>query len=293
MSAALSELGVTEFLTLARVGFLPRGLCIGSCVFAAGSQYDWQVRTAEIQTLSHAMRSARHLAIQRMRAQAHQLGAEGVVDVRLEVEHHVWRGARQVAKCIAVGTAVVFDERHAPQKLRGAPSLRLKNGQPFDSDLSGGDFVLLLTAGYRPVTVAMGNCVYGIDPRVLRAYRDKDAEIGPVSKAFFDAREVAMERLQQDLFKHWPRGTPDCPVGIVGMTVDEAVYGGAGASGPPIVEFTALGTAIAPLAPNDPRRATRDARPRAARRRRPPRPDPPPACACAGLRDDARCASRD
>lgn len=262
MTAALSELGVTEFITLARVGFLPRGLVIGSCVFAAGSQYDWAVATAEITTLSHAMRQARLLAIKRMRAQAAQLGAEGVVDVRLEVEHHVWRGARQVAKCVAVGTAVQFDPRHAPERIRNSPSLRLQNGQPFDSDLSGAEFVTLLTAGYRPVTVAMGNCVYGIDPRVLRAYRDKDAEIEPVTRAFFDARELAMERLQQDLFQHWPRGTPDCPVGIVGMTVDEAVYGGAGASGPPIVEFTALGTAIAPLHPQDPRRAPTPPRPK-------------------------------
>ena len=38
------------------------------------------------------------------------------------------------------------------------------------------------------------------------------------------------------------------------MTVSEATYGGSGASGPPIVEFTALGTAIAPLADDDPRR---------------------------------------
>jgi len=38
------------------------------------------------------------------------------------------------------------------------------------------------------------------------------------------------------------------------MTVREATYGESGPSGPPIVEFTALGTAIAPLAANDPRR---------------------------------------
>ena len=62
MTAALSELGVTEFLTLARVGFLPRGLVIGSCVFSAGTQYDWSVRTAEIQTLSKAMQDARENA---------------------------------------------------------------------------------------------------------------------------------------------------------------------------------------------------------------------------------------
>ena len=255
MTAALSELGVTEFLTLGRAGFLPCGLVTGSCVFSAGSQYDWTVRTGEIKNLSQAMRSARHLAIERMRDQAIQMSADGVVDVRLEVEHHLWRGARQVAKCIAVGTAVTFDRRHAPHALTNAPSPRLANGAPFDSDLSGADFVTLLSAGYRPVTVAMGNCVYGLDPRTLRDYRGKDDEIREFTTAFFDARELAMERLQHDLFQGWPRGTPDCPTGIVGMTVSEATYGGSGASGPPIVEFTALGTAIAPLADDDPRRS--------------------------------------
>src|SRR4029077_21268111 len=104
----------------------------------------------------------------RMRAQATELGAEGVVDVRLEVEHHLWRGSRQVAKCVAVGTGVVSDRNHARKSLRSPPSLKLQNGAPFDSDLSGGDFVTLLTAGYRPITVAMGNCVYRLDPRVRR-----------------------------------------------------------------------------------------------------------------------------
>ncbi|MEP6859122.1 MAG: heavy metal-binding domain-containing protein [Deltaproteobacteria bacterium] len=254
MPVALSELGVTEFLTLARAGFLPCGLVTGSCVYSAGSQYEWRVHTGEIQTLSKALRTARMTAITRMREQANELGADGVVDVRLEVEHHLWRGARQVAKCIAVGTAVTFDREHAPHALERAPSLRLASGHPFDSDLSGSDFVTLLAAGFRPVTVAMGNCVYGLDPRTLRTYRGKDDEIREYTTAFFDARELAMERLQEDLFKHYPRATADCPTGIVGMTVREEVYGGSGASGPPIVEFTALGTAIAPLAQDDPRR---------------------------------------
>jgi uncharacterized protein YbjQ (UPF0145 family) len=255
MSAALSELSVTEFLAFARIGWKPRGLVVGSCVYSAGSQYDWSVQTGEIVRLSQAMRKARHEAIGRMREQARQLGADGVVAVRLEVEHHLWRGGRQVAKCVAVGTAVAFDpvsEGHP--ELQGAPSLRLANGAPFDSDLTAPDFVTLLAAGYRPITVAMGNCVYGLDPRELRAYRGKDDEISVYTRAFFDARESAMDRLQQDLFKEWPKGGPDTPTGIVGMTVSESTYGGQSSSGPPIVEFTALGTAIAPLAADDPRR---------------------------------------
>src|SRR5207248_10795667 len=107
----------------------------------AGSQYEWNVGAGEIERRSSAMREARHSAIKRMRKQAAELHADGVVAVRLEVEHHLWRGGRQVAKCIAVGTAVAFDATLVPAELAHAPSLRLSNGSPFDSDLSAPDFL--------------------------------------------------------------------------------------------------------------------------------------------------------
>jgi uncharacterized protein YbjQ (UPF0145 family) len=256
---ALSELSVTEFVTLSRAGFFPHGLCIGSCIYEAGNQYDWMVQTGEVVQLSNALRQARGLAIDRMRRQAQELGAEGVVEVRIQVEHDVWRGARQVAKFVAMGTAVGFDERYARKDHHGGPSLGLANGMPFTSDLTAPDFVKLLRGGYRPVTVAMGAVVYGLDPRHLRDYRTRDAEVSEYTQAFFDARETAMDRLQQDLFKHFPEGTPDHPAGIVGVSVSEAVYGGGQSA--PIVEFTAIGTAVAELAPNDPRRGPAHARP--------------------------------
>ncbi|HTR52029.1 MAG TPA: heavy metal-binding domain-containing protein [Kofleriaceae bacterium] len=262
MTAALSELSVTEFVTLARLGFYPRGLVIGSCMYSAGSQYDWAVATGEIQRLSHAMQRTRELAVARMRAQAVALEADGVVDVRLEVEHHLWRGARQVAKCIAIGTAVAFDPRRAPEALRHAPSLRLADGSPFDSDLSTADFVTLLEAGYRPVHVATGSCVYGLDPRILREFRGQDSEITTYTQAFFDARESAMQRMQDALYQKWNLAGPRGPAGIVGMTVTESVYGGGAAAGPPIVEFTAIGTAMALLEHGDPRRAAQLPKPK-------------------------------
>ncbi len=262
MTPALSDLSATEFVTLARVGFHPCGLVIGSAVFSAGTPYDWVVSTGEIQQLSYAMREARHLAIADLREQAHALHADGVVQVRMEVSHHLWRGGRQVVECTVLGTAVLFDRDHCPEAIKTAPALHRSDGSPFDSDLSAADFATLLAAGYRPVTVAMGNCVYGLDPRALRAFRGQDTEITPYTQAFFDARELAMDRLQHDLFKAWPEGSPDAPEGIVGMTVREATYGEQGPAGPPIVEFTALGTAIAPLAPDDPRRGMMMPKPR-------------------------------
>jgi uncharacterized protein YbjQ (UPF0145 family) len=256
---ALSELSVTEFITLSRAGYFPHGLVIGSCIYEAGNQYDWTVATSEVVPLSKALRQAREIAISRMRRQAKDLGADGVVEVRIEVEHDVWRGARQVAKFVAMGTAIGFDEAYAHPDHRGGASLQLRNGMPFTSDLTAPDFVKLLRGGYRPVELAMGACVYGLDPRHLRDYRDKDDEVEEYTQAFFDARETAMDRLQQDLFKHHPEGTPDAPVGIVGMTVSETVYGGG--RNAPIVEFTALGTAVAELPEGDPRRGPAHARP--------------------------------
>jgi uncharacterized protein YbjQ (UPF0145 family) len=262
VNAALSELSVTEFVTLLRVGFHPMGLVIGSSVHSAGTPYDWVVATGEIQQLSHAMREARRLAIEDLRQQAKALGADGVVQVRMDVSHHLWRGGHQVVEATVVGTAVAFDRDHAPAAIKDAPNLHRADGTPFDSDLGAADFVKLLAAGYRPVTVAMGVAVFGLDPRTLREQRGQDTEIKPYTQAFFDARELAMDRLQHDLFSELPRGSPDAPEGIVGMTVRESAYGSEGPSGPPIVEFTAWGTAIAPLRQDDPRRATLMPKPR-------------------------------
>ena len=261
----LSDLSVTEFLTLSRLGFLPRGLVIGSSVFDAGVQNAWTVGTFEVTALSHAMRAARALSIGRMVSQATALSAEGVVGVRLHVEHHRWRGGHQVAKFVAMGTAVAVDRAHAPDELKAAPSLHLASGSPFTSDLSGQDFVALLRAGFRPIAIATGTCVYQLDPHEVRRYEGYNAEMGMYTQAFFDARESAMARLQADLFREWPPGHADAPTGIVGMTVKENVYGGGRGrayQGPPVIEFNAIGTAIAPLSANDARRAKEKPRPR-------------------------------
>jgi hypothetical protein len=50
----------------------------------------------------------------------------------------------------------------------------------------------------------------------MARYRGYNAEVSEYTAAFFDARETAMARLQNDLFAWWPAGHPDAPVGIVG-----------------------------------------------------------------------------
>jgi uncharacterized protein YbjQ (UPF0145 family) len=258
-SLALSDLSVTEFLTLSRMGFLPHGLVVGSAICDAGwSNLSGQTR--EVTSLSQAMRAARALAVHRMRDQAAKLKAEGVVGVRLLVEHHKWRGGHQLAKILALGTAVAFDASHAPQDLRGAPTLHMADGRPFTSALSGQDFVTLLRAGYRPVSISVGCCVYELNGYGVWPYAQagRNDEIVEFTQALFDARELAMERMTQDLFAefglpgaHAAAGHPDAPVGVVGMKVGEEAHAGV----QNVIEYTAIGTAVAHVRDGDPRKA--------------------------------------
>ena len=256
---ALSDLSVTEFLTLSRIGFLPHGLVVGSAIYDAGwSNLSGQTR--EVASLSNAMRAARNIAVKRMRDQAAKLQAEGVVGVRLLVEHHRWRGGHQVVKLIALGTAVAFDHAHAPADLRGAPTLHMADGRPFTSALSGQDFVTLLRAGYRPVSICVGSCVYELNGYGVWPYAQagRNDEIAEYTQALFDAREVAMERMTKDLFAefglpgaHAAAGHPDAPVGVVGMKVSEQAHAGVAN----VIEYTAIGTAVAHVKEGDPRKA--------------------------------------
>jgi uncharacterized protein YbjQ (UPF0145 family) len=250
---ALSDLSVTEFLALARMGFLPHGLVIGCAIWDAGqasARWSTQGRTVDGIAIATAMRNARQAALARMWDQARALGAEGVVGVRLEHEHHIWHGGHNVAKILAVGTAIGFDKSHAPHEFANAPSLMVAGG-PFTSDLTGQDFVALLRSGYRPIALATGNALYAIDPSYATRYwmSSQNVEMTEYTQAFFDAREEAMDRLVTDLFRMFPPGHPDAPVGIVGMEIEEQVHGGKTG----FVEFSAVGTAIAPLHPDDPR----------------------------------------
>src|ERR1019366_955611 len=63
-AVALSDLSVTEFLTLSRMGFLPRGLVIGSAVWDSGAPamfaaFSQSARDSNAQSVAESLRSAR------------------------------------------------------------------------------------------------------------------------------------------------------------------------------------------------------------------------------------------
>jgi uncharacterized protein YbjQ (UPF0145 family) len=222
-----SDLSVNEFLLVKQAGFEPLGLVLGSSIYHIGLQLRRWTKNQELDVLTQAMYHARELAMTRMEEEADQLGADGIVGVRLEVGRHEWGG--ELAEFIAIGTAV----KHRDGELHRAP-----NGRPFTSDLSGQDFWTLLSAGYRPVGLVLGNCVYHVAHQNVGTWVSRvgrNIEMPNYTQALYDARELAMERMQAEAESAEAEG-------IVGVDLHERTHGW----GSHVIEFVAIGTAIVP-----------------------------------------------
>jgi len=220
-----SDLSVNEFLLITEAGFDPVGLVVGSSIFHIGIQVAGPTQSRELDTLSQAMYSARHLAMTRMEEEADQLDADGIVGVRLDIGRYEW--GPSMAEFIAIGTAV---------KHRGGELHRAPNGRPFQSDLSGQEFWTLLRTGHRPVGMVMGSCVFHVGRRgPLRtiAQTGRNVELPNYTQALYEARELAMQRMQSEAQELAAEG-------IVGVSLSERSHGW----GSHVIEFFALGTAI-------------------------------------------------
>lgn len=227
-----SDLSVNEFLLVKEAGFHPLGLVLGSSIYHVGMQVGRWSRNQELTTLSQAMYHARELAMTRMEAEANVLGADGIVGVRLDVEFKEW--GNDVAEFIAVGTAVKADPGHP----LGSVWRNSKN-QPFTSDLSGQDFWTLLQSGHAPLGMVMGSCVYHIAHRGLGnviSNVGQNVELPQYTQALYEARELAMERMQTEAEQLSAEG-------IVGVQLHQRNH----TWGSHTTEFFAIGTAVKPI----------------------------------------------
>jgi uncharacterized protein YbjQ (UPF0145 family) len=223
-----SDLSVNEFLLVREAGFRPLGLVLGSSIYHIGVQTSNWGRNQELTVLSQAMYHARELAMSRMEAEAHALGADGIVGVRLHVKAQEWGDG--ISEFIAVGTAVLSEH---------GGEWKDNRGRPFTSDLSGQDFWTLLQSGYAPVGMVMGTCVYHVAHRSLgQMFRNigQNVEIPQFTQALYDARELAMGRMQAEAAALNAEG-------IVGVALTEHNH----VWGQHATEFYAIGTAVRPL----------------------------------------------
>jgi uncharacterized protein YbjQ (UPF0145 family) len=230
-----SDLSVNEFLLVREAGFRPVGLVFGSSIYHVGLQVGRWSQNQELGTLTQAMYHARELAMSRMEAEAAVLGADGIVGVRLDIEFKEFGG--ELAEFIAVGTAVVADEAH--QTTPDGFAWRNVHGQPFTSDLSGQDFWTLIQAGYAPLGMVMGSCVYHIAHQKMgQSLRNigQNVEVPVYTEALYDARELAMSRMQAEAEALKAEG-------IVGVQLQSFGHGWGGHT----TEFFAIGTAVRPV----------------------------------------------
>lgn len=224
-----SDLSVNEFLMVREAGFEPLGLVVGSCIYHVGIQYGSWGQNQELNVISQAMYQARELAMTRMEQEALALMADGVVGVRLEVKRLGWDS--DILEFMAIGTAISHSAGH--------PGFKGPKGMPFTSDLSGQDFWMLLRAGHRPLAMVMGSCVYHVAHQgVFKSMGNvgRNVEITQFTQAMYDARELAMERMQNEAKEAGADG-------VVGVQLHEGSHNWQ----PHVIEFFAVGTAVKPI----------------------------------------------
>jgi uncharacterized protein YbjQ (UPF0145 family) len=308
------DLSINELLLVREAGFEPLGLVMGTSIYQILPNIP-RIPSGqpgiELYDMTRALYHARELAMSRMEQEADELGADGIVGVRLVVnldgdpqriawkQYRTWQSwahsvgyprsvtnlgnkwftrwqklaliqwqrycqqmgwawqpppwaappeqasyalGRNVAEFLAIGTAI---------KHTGGAGESFKNsrGKPFQSDLSGQELWTLVKAGYRPVGFVMGNCVYYVPPALLKARATRSCELAQYTHALYDARELAIERLQAE-------AEALGAVGIVDVTVSEQSHawrtnyvniGNAALQTGEMIELFVIGTAVVPM----------------------------------------------
>ena len=162
---------------------------MGVSVYHVGFQPGRGMQAGEYQVLSQAMYTARMNAINRLIAETVKVGGDGVIGVKLGYRAH----SADALEFTAIGTAV----RHRD----GTAAHRQPSGAPFTSHLDAKELYQLLNVGWCPVSFVLGTCVYHIAVQgVMQTMRQvgQNVELTQWTQGFYDAREIAMTRLQAE-----------------------------------------------------------------------------------------------
>lgn len=216
----------SEVLFLDRCGWEPLGLVCGAAVFHVGL-VGWPSGNTEVTQLSNAMYGAREKALAGLVREASRIGADGVVNASIDI--HFMQDERHLPRFVALGTAI----RRAGRR----PNVTESDATPFVTTIKASELGLLNSSGFRPLGLVMGSCVYHVGRQAITGWSrniSRNTELTGISTAFYDARELAMTRLQEE-------ARTLAAAGVVGVTTGERSH----VWGSRVIEFFAMGTAVA------------------------------------------------
>lgn len=246
-----SSLSVNEFVLTRAERITPLGQVTGNCSYHVGWQPQAVYASMELTVVSRAHNEAWRLTLSRLQAEARALGAHGVVGVTMNASTSAL--GDKMLEVSAQGTAV---------RRQGAPT----TVAPFVSALSGQEFWALLSAGYRPVGVAYGTCVYqqvttnatrwATGSRLLNGAARVNQELREYTAGFYESRRIAVRYMEEE-------ATYLGATGIVGVQIEKQtavrdveveLYEDERKQKRKdlILRFFVLGTAIAPFAESQP-----------------------------------------
>ena len=246
-----SSLSVNEFVMARAEGIVPLGQVTGNCCYHVGWQPTAVHSSMELTVISRAHNEAWRLTLARLQSEAKALGADGVVGVELVAKPSVW--SDKMLEVRAQGTAI---------RWKSASQTSQQTFLPFVSALSGQEFWALLNAGYRPVGVAYGTCVYQqVTTRVTRLATGSgflngsariNQELREYTSGFYEARRIAVEYMEDAAAQVFAQGIVGVQIEhqITRREVEVELY----EEEPKkkredlVLRFFVLGTAIAPIA---------------------------------------------
>jgi uncharacterized protein YbjQ (UPF0145 family) len=176
------------------------------------------LQRGEIHQYSEVFNTTRHLALERIRNEARQAGANAVVGIRTSILP--FRGIQEM---VMIGTASTN------------PALPPQYSQmPATSDLTNEEMWNMVSMGYAPIQLVLGVSVYsiGIVGGITAAFKSLGrGEISELTTLIYEARENAIARIAKD--------AQDCGADdVVGIKTYVYELGGG------IIEFLAIGTAV-------------------------------------------------
>ncbi len=103
-----SDLSTSDFWLLDSMGYQPLGLVIGNSVFSIGLGGSVggglkAMTKGEVPQFTELLYDARELALTRMKKEAQDLGADGIIEVKLKLDY---MGGGGMIEVTAIGTAV-------------------------------------------------------------------------------------------------------------------------------------------------------------------------------------------